>query len=198
MRRRYAASVRQSRGFSLIEIIFVVAIMSALLTIATLFSQTWLTTSAADSGLQQVLRAFRTARERAIAERRNIEIRFVGTNQIQVVRRDVVETAEVGTTLLETVTLESTMRFRTPAGVTDLTGMDNLVPGTGADGINRGTATAQLFTSEGTFVDQNGDPLNLEVFVARRNDPQSCRAVTVFGPTALIHGLRWNGRNWRS
>ena len=59
-----------------------------------------------------------------------------------------------------------------------------------------GSATTLAFTSEGEFVDQNGDPVNGTVFVGRDSQPLSARAVTIFGPTALIREWRWNGSRW--
>jgi hypothetical protein len=53
-----------------------------------------------------------------------------------------------------------------------------------------------MFTSEGAFVDQNGDPVNGTVFLGRGIDPMTARAVTIFGPTALIRQWRWNSRVW--
>jgi hypothetical protein len=183
-------------GFSLVELTVIVAITGVLLGTAVMFRPSWMASASADGGLETVLRAFRLARERAIAERRNVEVRFINPNQIQVVRRDVVGIVEVGTTLLETFTFEGDMRFQVISGVPDLGVANNLVAGTGVNGVNDGTATADIFTSEGTFVDQAGDPLNLEVFIARRDERLSSRAVTVFGSTALIRGFTWNGQAW--
>src|SRR5262245_21917757 len=187
---------RRTAGFSLVEVTMVVAIMGVLLTAAVIFRPGWMSNTSADGGMEQVMRAFRIARERSIADRRNVEVRFVNPNQVQVVRRDVVGTVENGTTVIEAITLEGDMRFQILPGVQDLNGADNIVAGTGNAGINDGTATADIVTSEGTFVDQAGDPLNLEVFIARRNEPLSSRAITIFGPTALIRSFAWNGRNW--
>lgn len=183
-------------GFSMLEMVFVLGIIGVLSSMAVMVSGAWIGTAKADSGLQQLEGAFRFARERALADRRNIEVQFLEPNRIQVVRRDVVGTVESGTTVLETFTIEGQMRFGTVASVPDLTGADDLVTGTGTGGINDGTASAEIFTSEGTLVDQTGDPLNLEVFVSNPNDPLSARAVTVFGPTAFIRGYTWNGTEW--
>jgi hypothetical protein len=175
---------------------FVVAVLGTLLGTAALFSPDLLRVTTADSGLQQVVDVLRRAREQAIAERRNIEVRFLGPNTIQLVRRDVDGFVETGTTVLETVTLEGDVRFGTVTGAQDLAGADDLVPGLGTNGINTGTTGAPLFTSEGTLVDQAGDPLNVEVFVARGDDPLSSRVATIFGPTALVRGYAWDGRAW--
>ena len=46
------------------------------------------------------------------------------------------------------------------------------------------------------LVDQNGDPVNGTVLLGRYDDPMSARAVTIFGPTALIRQWRWGGSRW--
>jgi len=187
---------RRQDGFSLLELIFVVAIFGVLSTMAMMAAASWTEHAQADGAIEQIRSAFREARERAIADRRNVEIRFPNTNQIQLVRHDVVGNAESGETVLGTYTLEGDMTFQLPYGVSDFTGSDNLVAGTGESGLNVGTATEQIFTSEGTLVDQAGDSLNMELFVAHGSDKLSTRAVTVFGPTAFIRGYLWNGRTW--
>ena len=191
-----APRLRRSAGFTLLEVVFVAAFLALMASMAAVAAPSWVFHARADGALTQVQTTFRRARERAIADRRNVEVRFTGPAQLQVVRRDVTGNTEVGTTILETITLEGAVQFGRLPGVPDLVGPDNLVPGTGTNGLNVGTATAQIFTSEGTFVDQTGDPLNIEVFLAGRTDPLTSRAVTVFGPTALIRAFTWNGRVW--
>jgi hypothetical protein len=53
-----------------------------------------------------------------------------------------------------------------------------------------------MFTSEGSFVDANGDPLNGTLFIANTAIPDSARAITVFGPSALLRVWRWDGVQW--
>ena len=57
-------------------------------------------------------------------------------------------------------------------------------------------ATTIMFTSSGEFVDQDGDPVNGTVFVGREGQPLSARAISIFGPTALIRQWRWGGSLW--
>ena len=63
-----------------------------------------------------------------------------------------------------------------------------------------GTLAASAFvvtnTAAYTFVDANGDVLNGTVFLGSPGDPNSARAVTIFGPTALLRPWRWNGKQW--
>ena len=92
--------------------------------------------------------------------------------------------------MLETVTLEGRLSSSClPARATRRTASAT-PPGPCLD---FGGATALLFTSEGTFVDQTGDPLNGTVFLSDPQRPNSLRAVTIFGPTALVRAWRWNG-----
>lgn len=189
-------SRRAEAGFSLLELIFVVGIFGILSTMAMMAAASWTEHAQADGAIEQIRTAFREARERAIADRRNVEIRFPNNNEIQLVRHDVVGSAETGETIVGTYILEGQMTFQLPTGVYDLSGSADLVTGTGDAGLNVGTATAQIFTSEGTLVDQTGDTLNMELFVAHGTDKLSTRAVTVFGPTAFIRGYAWNGRTW--
>ena len=62
----------------------------------------------ANTAMKQTVAQLRSGRELAIAQRRNIELKFLGTNQIQLVRYDVPN----GTTVLSTITLEGKNEFR--------------------------------------------------------------------------------------
>jgi Tfp pilus assembly protein FimT len=171
--------------------VVVVGLMAVLAGVAVLTSGLAIDAARADSGVQQVVRQLREARELAIADRRNIQIEFLAPNQIRLTRRDVTGAVETGVTVLRTVTLEGRLRYLLPDGTPDTP------DGFGAGGaVAFGNATALIFTSEGSFVDQTGDPLNGTVFLADPAVPLSRRAVTVFGPTALVGTFRWNGTAW--
>ena len=70
------------------------------------------------------------------------------------------------------------------------------------DGFGRASATdfggaaAVMFTSDGMFTDQTGNPINGSVFLGQPSRPMTSRALTVFGPTARIRVYRWNGTQW--
>lgn len=178
-------------GFSLLELMIVVAITMVLAGAAVLTSNLAIETAKADSAAEAVVRELREARERAISDRRNIRVEFIAPNQIRTTRRDVVGTTEVGTTVLKTMALEGRFQFRLPPGAADTP--DGF--GNAAD-VDFGAATSLLFTSEGTFVDQTGDALNGTVFVSDPTNDLALRAVTIFGPTALVRAWRWNGSAW--
>jgi prepilin-type N-terminal cleavage/methylation domain-containing protein len=190
MDRRTSRCRRASSGFTILELMVVLAIVTVLGAVAVLLSSRAVSTGKADSGLSRVSSVLRTAREQAISQRRNIRIAFNAPNQIVVSRVEV----PAGTlTPLTTVWLEDGVSFTQLSGVPDTPDAFG-----NASATSFGSATALSFTSEGQLIDQNGDPVNGTVFLGRSNDPTSARAVTIFGPTALIRQWRWNGRQWTS
>ena len=195
MHQNYRAAVRDESGFSLLELLVVVALMGTIAAMAIMVSPSFTRTAKADASIVQLMDAIRSAREVAISQRRNVELRFVGLDAVQTVRIDIgANGVQTGTTVLRTVELENRMQFRKDPDVADDT------PDTfgNATAISFGTpnATRRIFTSEGTFVDQDGDVLNGTVFLSIPNEVNSARAITVMGATALIHAYRWNGREW--
>jgi prepilin-type N-terminal cleavage/methylation domain-containing protein len=177
------------RGFTLVEMLLVVAVMGTLAAMAVVIGPNFARQAKADSGTIAVLETLRTARETAISQRRNVQIRFLGTNQLQTAREEI--PAANGTTILRTVVLEGRVQFLLVPGVPDT-----------PDLFGRATATAfgpsltRSFTSEGTLIDANGDPLNGTIFLATPNVANSARAITIFGTTGLMRTWRWNGRVW--
>src|SRR5947209_19306473 len=77
-------SNRSQRGFSLMEILIAVAIISIILGMTMLNYSTVLPNYKANSAMDQLLYQLRSARERAISHRREVQVQFVGTNQLTV------------------------------------------------------------------------------------------------------------------
>lgn len=184
---------RDERGFSLLELMVVVGILGTLAAVSIMVSPAFMKHAKAESGIAQAVDALRVARETAISQRRNVAIEFLGLNAIRTVRQDIgVNGALTGTTVLATVELENNMRFGREGGVSDT-----------PDFVTNGSAIyftsyspEQMFTSEGTLVNQQGDVINGTVFLAVPGDPMSARAISIFGPTALVRVWRWDGRQW--
>ncbi len=191
---------RNESGFTMVEIVVVVGLMSVLAGMAMLVMPSFARTARADASSAQVLDTIRSAREQAISQRRNVELRFIQPNGVQTVRRNL---NPAGFTTLRTVELENQMELRLdPAITTDTpdlfrktgTGWTTAVA-FGPKGSGIGDAWG-MFTSEGTFVNADGDPLNGTVFLSIEGQENSLRAITVMGATALIRSWRWNGREW--
>jgi len=141
-----------------------------------------------DASLRIVQWQFKLAREVAINQRRSVEIRFTPPNFMTVVRRNIPN----GETVVSTAVLEHNtlfLRFNGQPDTPDGFG--------GALAINFGGAAAMMFTADGMFTDQAGNPLNGTIFIGQQTKPETARALTVFGPTARIRGYRWNGSEWR-
>jgi prepilin-type N-terminal cleavage/methylation domain-containing protein len=181
-----------NRGFSLVELMVVVAIMATVAATAVLLTPEFRRQARAESGVLQALNAFRFAREIAVSQRRNVRVVFVAPNRIQIVREDINAVGTViGTTLMNTIFLEGAIEFRQFPGQGDTGDAFGM-----AGPIAFGPSATRLFTSEGSFVTAAGQPLNGTLFLGRNNEPNSSRAITVFGPTALIKSWRWDGFRW--
>lgn len=174
-------------GFTVLELMLAAALLMILAGMAMIVTPAVLARARADSGANALLAALRTAREQAIAQRRIVRVEFLPPDRIRVVRADI----PAGTTTLLDTRLENGVQFLLMPGVPDTPDAFGA-----AAAIDFGTAATFNFTSEGTFVDQNGDVLNGSVFVALPNRPDTQAAVTIFGPTADLHEWRWNGARW--
>jgi hypothetical protein len=137
--------------------------------------------------MKQTLAQLRSGRELAIAQRRNIEIRFLGTNQIQLLRYNVPN----GTTVLSTITLEGKNVFQLFGGVPDTPDAF----GKGA-AVSFGGPAPWIFLSDGTLVDSSTSPVNGTVFLGQANSAKTARAVTILGATGRVRNYTWSGTAW--
>jgi Tfp pilus assembly protein FimT len=168
-------------------VLLAVAVLGVTMAIAVPSVGTALLGARADSSLYQVQGQLRAARDTAMAQRRTVEVQFIGTNQIRNIRLD-------GTTrtTISDMFLEQGMRFRLSTGVPDT-----------PDAFGNGTAvafgglTTVWFLSDGTLVDAADLPVSGTVFLGMENRPLSARAVTVLGPTGRVQAYKWNSRVWR-
>jgi prepilin-type N-terminal cleavage/methylation domain-containing protein len=190
--RQFDVRLRSPSGFSMIELLFVVAILGTVAAMAMMVSPAYLQHARAEGGVSQIIDVMRLAREVAISQRRNVEVRFIGLNAVQTRRIDIgVNGVQTGTTTLRTVELENGMQFRLEPGVPDTPDLFGMASATDFDLV-----APWMFTSEGTFIGGSGDVTNGTVFLSIPGQPNSARAVTVMGTTALVRAWRWNGRAW--
>ena len=189
----FGARVRNESGFSLLEVLVVVGILGTLAGMAMMVSPAFSQHARAEAGISQVLDVMRSAREVAVSQRRNVEVVFIGLNAIRTRRIDIDANGnQTGTTTLRTVELENRVEFRLEPGVPDTPdGFGN------ATALDFDTVGPWMFTSEGTFVNNTGDPINGTVFMSISSQANSARAISVLGTTALIRPWRWNGREWQ-
>jgi prepilin-type N-terminal cleavage/methylation domain-containing protein len=177
----------QNAGFSMIEISIVILLISVFAGFALLNIEGIMPGMEANAALSQTVAQLRRGRELAIAQRRNIEVRFLDNNQIQLVRFDVPN----GRTVLSTVILESGIEFQVFNGVPD-------TPESFGNGaaVDFGGSDTLIFLSDGTLVDAEGNPLHGSVFLGLPDHPETARAVTILGATGRVRGYRWTGSSW--
>jgi prepilin-type N-terminal cleavage/methylation domain-containing protein len=183
-------TLRAEAGFTLTEVLVVIAVIGVLSAMAVLVNPAAIIGIRADSGLSQLTSQLRRAKDLAVADRRDIQVQFLGRNQIQITRLGVNGGAAQ---VVDSVFLENSLEFRLMPGVPDTPdGFGN------AAAVDFGVANASIFRAEGIFTDDNPnlDPLNGTVFIGVPGEPSTARAVTIFGPTALIRGYCWNGSQW--
>jgi Tfp pilus assembly protein FimT len=187
MTRTIVHQARSQRGFSIIDTMVTMCVMGIVGSMATMQVGTVRRSMQGDGAMRVVMTQLNTAREMAMTQRRNMEIRFVGSNWLQIVRSDV----PAGTTVLTGIPLESNAQYALVPGVVDTPDAF----GNGA-AISFGAAAQIMFAPNGTLIDNNGSPVNGTVFVSIANSQASLRAVTVLGATGRIRGYRWNGAVW--
>jgi type II secretory pathway pseudopilin PulG len=189
---------RSDAGFTLLEVLVVGTVVIALLAVSTLVLPGVVATAKADSGSSHLMAALRTAREQAVTERRSIAVLFFLPDRVEV-RRDELgvdgagNTVVTGQTLIGTTLLEQGMEFRR-----FLPGVPDTPDGfaAGATAVDFTGLPPWQFTPEGTLVSQSGDVVNGTVFLGRPDEPQTARAITLFGATALLREWKWNGAAW--
>jgi hypothetical protein len=147
--------------------------------------------SRADGAIAQALNTLRVARDRAIGERRNIELHFINPNHIQIVRQEIVISGPPVTTVVSDTYLEGGQKFMLFTGFPDTPDMF----GVASNPLAFSTVPI-MFTSEGTLVDSVGDVTNGTMFLGKPGEPGSARAITIFGTTALLRTWRWSGSAW--
>jgi prepilin-type N-terminal cleavage/methylation domain-containing protein len=180
-----------THGFSVLELLVVVGIVAVLAAVAVGVTPGVLNSAKGSSGMQQLESFLKRHREMAISRRRNIEIRFEPPNVVRSLELPVPPDPSAPT-LLETMIFEGGIEFvkfdDIPADTPD--GFGN------ADAINLGGGTPVLFTSEGVFVDVNGDPINATLLTGVEDEPLTANALTILGTTATMRVWRHDGGRW--
>jgi prepilin-type N-terminal cleavage/methylation domain-containing protein len=197
MHRISGARFGNEAGMTLLELLVVIGILGTLAAMAIMVSPAMTQHARADATIEQALDLFRSAREVAISQRRNVEVRFIGLTALQTWRLEVDPpgpTPAPAPTLLRTVELPNRAQVRLEDGIPYPP--DQLFPGAPDAAHKLSLAGEWTFTSEGSLVGTNGDVANGVVFISIPNQPNSARALTVLGATALIRAWKWNGAEW--
>lgn len=184
---RPAAYRRTEDGFSLIEIIVVIAIVIVGAVITIPMTINMVRNSKGDSSVEMTQTFLETARNRAVAERRNFVLTEVSDTELQVERVEVPDGALTVVDILRLEGDQSFIRLDLP-DTPDKFG--------GVDAINFSGAGPVMFTSDGSLIDAAGDVTNGTIFIGNEQTPETARAITVWGVTGLIRAWKWRGSEW--
>jgi type II secretory pathway pseudopilin PulG len=186
-RRQFEHKPKFSNGYSLVEATVVLLLLLVVAGFVLPGFNTIRRRMSGDAAMNQTVAQLRRGRELAIAQRRNIEIRFADACRIELVRHEITN----DTTILSTVTLDDGVEFRLFDGLPDTPDLF----GQGA-AVDFGENTMLVFLSDGTLVNEDGNPVNGSVFMGLADRPETARAVTIIGATGRIRGYRWTGKDW--
>jgi type II secretory pathway pseudopilin PulG len=194
----------QEHGFTMTELMLAVAIGMIVMGMAMGGVTGMIKNTRADGGLSLAASGLRAAREMAISSRRNVRVIFT-TNTIINTRVEYCSPCTPplpNLTTVRTTTLEGRVIFREPLGITPDT--DDAFGKAATSGINLGAGTCTsassaacpMFTTDGSFVNSNGDVLNGTIFLGVLNEVITTRAISIFGPTGAMRLWKWDGRAW--
>ena len=174
-------------GFTMIETLITMGVMTAVGSMAAFQIGQTQPAMKSDGAMRALVAQLNTARELSITQHRYVQVNFVGTGEVQVVRQD----RPAGTTTVSTATFEGDAQFGTVPGLPDTP--EALGNGSA---VSFGSSTVVRFSSDGTLVDQAGKLVSGTVFLNVANVKGSGRAVTVLGATGRIRAYRWDGSKW--
>lgn len=189
---------RRTTGFTLIESAMVVSILLVLVGVALFQVQPTLRQARADAAAAYVKNQIRSARQRAIDERRNYKMTFVAPATINLFQGtyDAPSNSTVYA-LVSSIDLPDGMLFELPSvapasspdGFDDAYAIDFSV-------LNSTPTDSIILRPDGSIFSTNDvttGPTNGTVFMALATDPNSARAVSVFGATGRVKAWRISG-----
>jgi prepilin-type N-terminal cleavage/methylation domain-containing protein len=198
---------RKARGFSLIEMVVVVAISLVVMAITFISMQPTINDSRVNTAYATVLMQTRNARQLAIEKREQYIVCFgvaapagaatplgAPTAQSIQVFQWPQNAALTSAVQVSTIDLPFDVQFQTltglPAGVTpDGFGAGNVAIDFD-QGVAGGVKDQIMFLPDGSARDTNGNYNNGVLYFARATDLYSSRAITVFGASGRIRGWR--------
>jgi len=191
-------SARKMRGFSVVEMMIVVAIMMIVMGTAFIQIAPALKNAKAETALQTTLGQMRRAHELAVDRRQIYRVTFTAPRTIQLDRVDVDPTTGARTFVLQsTIDLPTDMSFSVVSGIPTASTKvpDGYGNGTIAIDFDRdfsGSGTDIYFQRDGRALDSSNRLNNGLVYICRSGDFKSCKAVSLMGATGRVKGWRLN------
>jgi prepilin-type N-terminal cleavage/methylation domain-containing protein len=200
---------RIQRGFSLVELTTVIAIIMILAAFTIMQTASTTANSKANAAASALVTQLRQAREMAISMRRNILVTLTTPNQIQLAVQTL--PGEAAPPAIPPVYLNDNaaggLQFYVFPSLPD-TPMKfgnsqpiNFVSSTGGS-----AGLSVMFSTSGSFVGTtatsnfaavgNNNPVNASIFIGIAGKTNTARAITVLGGTGRVRSFSWDGSNW--
>jgi Tfp pilus assembly protein FimT len=176
-----------SAGFSLVEVLIILMLLCIMGGFAVLSLNSILPGITANEAMYQAVGQLRNAREAAIGQRRTIEIKLLGNNQIQLVRYNLPN----GTTTISDIRLANGCQFVLFDNTPDTPDSFG-----NASAVNFPGTNTLKFLSDGTLVDDQNNPVSGSIFIGAPDHDETARAVTILGATGRVRSYRWTGTEW--
>lgn len=196
---------RKYRGFSLLELMIVIAIGFTLAGISFMALQPLLKQGHVDSAYDTTLGTIRSYRNLAVTQSVRYIVAFTAPGTITVSRWNFAVPASPAPVQVATYTLPQDMQFavqvgfpNTPGTVPDGFGLGNVAMTFNACAVIGGTPCL-VFYPDGSAQDDAGNLNNGVLYLTRPGDMYSSRAITVFGTTGRVRGWRLynqTGNKW--
>lgn len=197
------------RGFSMIEMMIVIALVLVVASIAVVNTQSALKDTRVASGYETALMQLRMARQRSIEERKRYIVTFgtpAPTNaatplgaptakSIQLYRWDAGNPSPAPVQVA-TIDLPTDVSFVAVSGVPTSAskvpdGFGNGVAAIDFDqGVGAGSGNLVMFMPDGSSHDMVGNYNNGVLYIARAGELASSRAITVYGNSGRVRGWR--------
>jgi Tfp pilus assembly protein FimT len=182
-------SQHRESGFSIVEILMVMAVGITLVGIAMMSTGGALTAFKARGVIAKVQAAFVQARELSISQQRDMQVIFTGTNEIDIVRVNLPTGS--GTTTLSRTFFEGGLTFLKVSGLPET---PDAWGGNNAIAFDPVTTTIQFRAGTGVLMDSATLlPVSGRVHVGIAGKPETAGVVSVFGPTGRVRAYHWEG-----
>jgi len=204
--------VKPQSGFSLIELLTVVLVVSVLTAIAVMLTDGTQLRYKSNAARDLVVTQLRFARELATSKRRNVRVDFTPPNEVQVTVQYLpgetpgpaippvyLNNADHGVTTNGAQFYLFSGLPDTPMGFGNTQAINLAQPsGGGAWGVMFTTSGALVGTSSLTAMNLigNSNPVNATIFIGIPPKTTTARAVTVLGGTGRVRSYTWSGTQW--
>lgn len=184
-------SERTPRGFSLIELLTVMAIITVFSAVSLPQIGAAMKVARMESTFQMLIGSLREARQAAVDDRQITRVSFVAPATVLIEKRDALppNNAPATYSLIRRIDLPSQVQYAAlpglPTGAANTP--DGMGSGTLAIDFNSG-GTQVYFQPDGTAQDSVGNIANGVVYIARPTVVGSTRAVTLIGATGKFKG----------